>query len=92
MIRNLEQLSVVRRQLNLAEDALVALHERLHTTSPRNYLVYAESYIDMILQLRAEIDEFLGIRSATSREVVENDVAPANQDTAGIANPLSVSS
>jgi hypothetical protein len=61
MIRNYEQLAVVRRQLILAEDALVSLHERVHAKNAGNYAVFAESYIAMILQLRAEIDAFLGI-------------------------------
>jgi hypothetical protein len=64
MISSYDQLAVVRRQLTLAEDALVSLHERLHARNPRNYALFAESYIDMILQLRAEIDAFLEIQPA----------------------------
>jgi hypothetical protein len=34
------------------------------SNNPRNYAVFAESYIDMILELRAEIDAFLHIAPA----------------------------
>ena len=57
MISNSKDLAVYRRQLALAEDALVSLHERVYHRNPRNYAVFAESYIDMILKLRAEILE-----------------------------------
>jgi hypothetical protein len=66
MIDNHEQLAVVRRQLALAEDALVSLHQRLHAKNRGNYAIYAESYIDMILKLRAEIDAFLEIAPPTA--------------------------
>lgn len=61
MIKTYERLASTRKQLELAEDALVSLHQRVYEKNPRNYAVFAESYIDMILQLRAEIDAFLGI-------------------------------
>lgn len=61
MIANDSQLAVVRSQLGLAEDALASLRAWLHHKNPRNYAIFSESYIDMILQLRAEIDAYLGI-------------------------------
>ncbi len=61
MIANDAQLVVVRRQLGLAEEALVLLRQDMYSKNPRNYAIFSESYIDMILQLRAEIDAYLGI-------------------------------
>lgn len=61
MIRNYQQLALYRQQLARAEDALVSLHERVYARNPKNYAIFGESYIDMILQLRAEIDAFLHI-------------------------------
>jgi hypothetical protein len=53
MIDNYEVLAVLRSQLALAEDALVSLHERVHAKNARNYAVFAEAYIDMIMKLRS---------------------------------------
>lgn len=62
MIRNHEVLEIYMKQLNLAMGALVSLHKRVFAANPRNYAVFSESYIDVILQLRGEIDEFLKIK------------------------------
>jgi hypothetical protein len=64
MIRNYKDLAHFRTQLAHAENALVSLHERVYAKNPRNYAVFSESYIDMILELRAEIDAFLKIAPA----------------------------
>jgi hypothetical protein len=82
MIRNHEQLAVVRRQLTLAEDALVSLHERVHEQNARNYATIAESYVDMILNLRAEIDAFLEIGPTAGVPVGANGPVeePANSN------------
>jgi hypothetical protein len=92
MISNYKQLEVVRRQLGRAEDALVSLHEGVFHRNPRNYAVFAESYIDMILKLRAEIDAFLGI--APQPETPPEENGPNRQDdatpaTASAAEPIS---
>lgn len=85
MITNYKDLAVVRRQLALAEDALVSLHEGVHHRNPRNYAVFAESYIDMILKLRAEIDAFLGI--APQPEAAPEENGPNGQDGASPPMP-----
>ncbi len=72
MIRDYKDLAIVRSQLALAEDALVSLHEGVYSKNPRNYAIFAESYIDMILQLRAEIDAFLGITPPVEAGPEEN--------------------
>jgi hypothetical protein len=83
MIQNYEQLAVVRRQLTLAEDALVSLHERVHAKNGRNYAIFAESYIDMILKLRAEVDAFLGIGPPAQTPVGTHGPAEAEPANAG---------
>ena len=61
MINNDEQLTVVREQMATAEAALDALRRELRPQNAEMYGVMAESYIDMILTLRAEIDAYLEI-------------------------------
>jgi hypothetical protein len=48
------------------------LHEGVYPQNPRNYAVFAESYIEMILKLRAEIDAFLGIAPQAALSPEEN--------------------
>jgi hypothetical protein len=60
-LRNYKELALTREQLTRAEDALVSLHQEVYAKNPRNYTIYAEAYVDMIKQLRAQIDAFLGI-------------------------------
>ncbi len=61
MIRNYKQLEISRNQLALLEEILISLHKEVYDANPRNYALYGEGTIDMILQLRAEIDAFLHI-------------------------------
>ena len=73
MIRNYKDLAHFRSQLNLAMDALVSLHERVYAKNPRNYAVFAEAPIDMILELRAEIDAFLHIAPSPPEMAASGD-------------------
>ena len=61
MIQDEKQLSFVREQLARAEAALDSLREEVLPQNKNMYEVMSESYIDMILNLRAEIDTYLGI-------------------------------
>jgi hypothetical protein len=56
MIRNKEQLRVVRRQLALAESALADL--RRLVKNERNFAVYSEGPVDQIAELKAEIKAY----------------------------------
>ncbi len=56
MIRNDEELKIVRDQLSLAEAALADLRRRV--TNDRNFAVYSEGPIDQIAELQAEIDAY----------------------------------
>jgi hypothetical protein len=77
MIRNDEQLTVVREQLARVESALAALRRDVLPVNPRLYEVMSESYAATIQQLRAQIDEYLGIitvpRSADFVVALEGD-------------------
>jgi hypothetical protein len=64
MIRNYKDLALTREQLDRVMNILISTHEELYAKNPRNYALYAEGPIDMILQLRAEIDAFLHIAPA----------------------------
>ena len=63
MITNEKQLQVVREQLATAEAALDSLRREVLFQNPEMYEVMSESYIDMILSLRGEIDAYLGIEA-----------------------------
>lgn len=63
MIQNDSQLAVVREQLDTAEAAIDALRRDVRPKNKQMYDLMAESYIDMLLELRAEIDAYLGIVS-----------------------------
>ena len=56
MIRNDQQLTVVREQLARMERALASLRRRV--TNERNFAVYSEGYVDQIADLKAEIDKY----------------------------------
>jgi hypothetical protein len=78
-----EELAITRRQLAHAENALVSLHEEVFAKNPRNYAVFSESYIDMILQLRAEIDAFLHIAPAPPETQPSGDNGPTDSQPVG---------
>jgi hypothetical protein len=63
MIQNDAELAVVHQQLALAHEALSALRRDVLPKNTRNYEVFSEGYIDQILALRAEIDQYLGLPS-----------------------------
>ncbi len=56
MIRNDQQLAVVREQLARIEWALASLRRRV--TNERNFAVYSEGYVDQIAELKAEIAKY----------------------------------
>jgi hypothetical protein len=61
MIRNNDDLSFVRQQMELAEAALRSLRDRVLPKSQANYWLFAEAYVDQIMKLRREIEEYIGI-------------------------------
>lgn len=61
MIKSEKQLEIVREQLASAQAALDSIRREVRPKSEKMYQLMAESYIDMVLSLRAEIDAYLGI-------------------------------
>jgi hypothetical protein len=60
MIRNAEQLAVVREQLSCIEKARASLRARVK--NERNFAVYSEAYLDQIAELKADIDGYLAAK------------------------------
>ncbi len=61
MIRNDDELSVTRAQLKLAEDSLISLQNEIRPKNQMLFALMAESHIELVQSLRAQIDEFLGV-------------------------------
>jgi hypothetical protein len=86
VIRNYEQLAQTREQLARAEECLIEWRRKLGSTEHKNYRVYTEAWADMVLKLRAEIDEFLGIvPSGTEDNKSANGHPTSNQTTSQVA-------
>jgi hypothetical protein len=62
MIRNDDELLVVRRRLSLIEEALASLRREVLPQNKQNYDVLSDGYLDQIVALRAEIGDYLGAR------------------------------
>ena len=61
MIKNDAELEVVRSQLGRVEAALDSLRRDVKPKNEKMYALMAESYIDLLHALRADIDAYLGI-------------------------------
>jgi hypothetical protein len=61
MIRNEEEFKLVREQLGRAEGALLALRNDILPVHKERFALMGESYVEMIRQLRTELDEYLGV-------------------------------
>jgi hypothetical protein len=61
MITNDAELEVVRKQLGRVEAALDSLRREVKPKNEKLYELLAESYIDLLQSLRADIDAYLGI-------------------------------
>jgi hypothetical protein len=79
MIRNDGEFQNTRQQLALAEEALKSLAEEVRPQSEERYATMAESYIDLIHQLRLDLDNYLGI-SNTTQACLPVLLVPMNAD------------
>lgn len=81
MIRNDEQMTIVRQQLGRIEDALASLRRDVLPKNKRNYEVMSEGYVDQIMALRAEIDAYLGIVAVprSEQDADSTPYSPINQ-------------
>ena len=62
MIKNDEQLAVVREQLALVEHALEDLRQDILPKNKRNFEVFSEAYVDQIAQLKADIESYVAAK------------------------------
>jgi hypothetical protein len=62
MIKNDEQLAVVREQLALVEHALEDLRHDILPKNKGNFEVFSEAYVDQIAQLKADIDSYVAAK------------------------------
>lgn len=68
MIRNDDELAVVRKQLVRLAGALTALRRGVLPTNKHNYEVLSEGYVDQIAALRAKISEYRSGKDGTRRK------------------------
>jgi hypothetical protein len=68
MIQNDDELAVVRRQLEIATDSLVALRRERRLMSQQQFELFAEPRAEMVRRLRSQIDAYLGIAAAAEAE------------------------
>lgn len=66
MIRNEEDLAIVRLQLSRVEEALEGLRSEVYPKNPRNFAIFAEAYLDQIAELKVTINAYLGTIPAPS--------------------------
>ena len=64
MIQNQASLEQTREQLANMEDVVASLMSRAETMHPSQLSLLLEGPLDMIRQLRSEIDEYVGIERA----------------------------
>jgi hypothetical protein len=83
MIRNEEEFKLVREQLSRAEGALLALRNDILAVHQERFALMGESYVEMIRQLREQLDEYLGIPviDAWAREQEPNANLPLDLGT-----------
>ncbi len=77
MIQSDQEFELVRQQLTRAESALGALRREVLPQSEDRFLLMAEAYVEQILALRREIDEFLGLDLIFQRRAATTDEHPA---------------
>jgi hypothetical protein len=77
MIRNNEELKIVREQLARAESALESLRNEVLPKNQQMYHVMAEPCLDTMIELRGQIDAYLGIATVP-------EAADAGVDTTAI--------
>jgi hypothetical protein len=67
MITNDAELQITRERLGLVEAALDSLRRDVKSKNERLYALMAESYIDLLLSIRGDIDAYLGIAPYAAR-------------------------
>lgn len=62
MITDDKQLKQTREQLARLEEDLISLQREIYPVNPDRFHLMAEAYIDHIMELRKQIDEYIGIK------------------------------
>lgn len=73
MIKSDQEFELVRQQLTRAESALGALRREVLPQSEDRFFLMAEAYVEQILSLRREIDEFLGLDLIVQKRAETSD-------------------
>ncbi len=63
MISDDRQLKQTREALNRLEEDLISLQREVYPVNPERFHLMAEAYVDHIIQLRSQIDEYIGIKA-----------------------------
>ncbi|MBI5679240.1 MAG: hypothetical protein HZC52_12305 [Planctomycetes bacterium] len=63
MISDYRQLKQTREALNRLEEDLISLNHEVYPVNPERFHLMAEAYVDHIIQLRSQIDEYIGIKT-----------------------------
>ncbi len=68
MIHSDQELALARGQLGRVEDALRAIRDEVRPANEARFLLMAESYVEMIHDLRYEIDAYLGLQAVAEAQ------------------------
>jgi len=62
MITDDRQLRQTRQELERLEEDLISLQREVYPVNPDRFHLMAEAYIDHIIELRSQIDEYIGVK------------------------------
>lgn len=63
MITDDRQLNQTRQELTRLEENLISLQREVYPLNPDRFHIMAEAYVDHIIELRTQIDEFIGVKA-----------------------------
>src|SRR5947209_17167440 len=81
MIRNDEELTIVRAQLARIQRALESLRRDVFPQNKRNFEVMSEGYVDQIAALQQEIDAYTAAGSSTVDQPAGSALQPIPSPT-----------
>ena len=73
MIENDEQLQQASEALGDLYRALASYRRKILPVNPRNYAIISQGPLDQIREIRAEIDEYLGLRESAISDVLREN-------------------
>jgi hypothetical protein len=62
MITDDSQLEQTRQELTRLEEDLISLQREVYSVNPERFHLMAEAYVDHIVELRSQIDEYIGVK------------------------------